>query len=99
MILKNHASAPIRKKRLSLTSKTRKEASQNKLVEKTGMPDRVKSFEEVDSSKNCPRARPGFVKLIRNGMRKEQNLIQRRPPKVETFLAGRENGIRLQKKE
>ena len=43
VILKKDISVPIRKERLSPTSKARREASQNKLVEKGGMPDRVKS--------------------------------------------------------
>ena len=75
VILINHRSAPIRKKRLSPTSKPSREASRNKFVEKGGMPDRVESFGEIDSRENCPRARPGFVKPIRNGLRKVQNLI------------------------
>ena len=75
VILINHTSAPIRKKRLSPTSKARREASRNEFVEKGGMPDRVKSFREIDSRENRPRARPGFVKPIQNGLRKEQNLI------------------------
>ena len=52
---------------------------------------------EIDSRKNRPRDRPGFVKPIRNGLRKVQNLIKCRPTRVETGLAGRENGIRFQK--
>ena len=60
VISKNHTSAPIRKERLSPTSKARREASRNELVEKGGMPDRVKSFREIDSRKNRSRARPGF---------------------------------------
>ena len=44
VILKNHASAPIRKQRLSPTSKARREASRNEFMEKGEMPDRVKSF-------------------------------------------------------
>ena len=95
MILKNHTSVPIRKKRLSPTSKARTEASRNKFVEKGGMPDRVKSFRDIDSGENCPRARPGFVKPIRDGLRKIQNL----PTRAETSLAGRKNGIRFQKEE
>ena len=74
MILINQASAPIRKERLSPTSKARKEASRNKFVEKSGTPDKVKIFGEVDSSENRPKAEPGFVKP-RNGLRKIQNLI------------------------
>ena len=38
LILINHASSPIRKERLSPTSKARREASQNEFVEKSGMP-------------------------------------------------------------
>ena len=75
VIVKNHASAPVRKERLNPTSKARREASRNQFVEKGRMPDRVKSFRDIDSRKNLPRARPGFVKLIQNGLRKVQNLI------------------------
>ena len=46
-----------------------------------------------------PRARPGFVKPIRNGLRKVQNLIKYRPSRAEISLAERENGIRFQKEE
>ena len=63
------------------------------------MPDRVKSFREIDSRENRPRDRPGFVKPIRNGLRKEQNLIECRPTRAETGLAGRENEITFQKEE
>ena len=99
MILKNHTSAPIRKKRLSPTSKARTEASRNEFVEKSRMPDKVKSFGEINSRQDHLRARPGFVKPIRNGLRKEQNLIKCRSSSAETGLAGRENGIRFQKEE
>ena len=75
MILINHRSAPIKKERLSPAYKARREASQNKFLEKGGMPDRVKSFREIDSRQDRPRARPGSVKPIRNGLRKVQNLI------------------------
>ena len=57
VILKNHTSAPIRKERLSPTSKARREAYQNEFMEKGGMPNRVKSFKEIDSIENRPRAR------------------------------------------
>ena len=63
-ILKNHASVPIRKKRLSPITKARREASRNKFVKKGRVPDRVKSFGEIDSSKNRPVAQLGFVKPI-----------------------------------
>ena len=61
VILINHASAPIKKERLSPTSKAMWEASRNQFVEKGGMPDRVESFREIDSREDRPRARPGFV--------------------------------------
>ena len=75
MILKNHASAPVRKERLSPASKARREASRNEFVEKGGVPDRVESFIEINSRQDRPRARPEFVKPIQNGLRKVQNLI------------------------
>ena len=90
MISINHASAPIRKERLSPTSKTRREAGRNEFMQKGGMPDRVESFREINSREGRPRVRPGFVKPIRNGLRKEQNLIECRPSRAETGLAGRE---------
>ena len=49
VILKYHASAPVREERLSPTSKARREASRNKFVEKSGMPDRVKRFREINT--------------------------------------------------
>ena len=64
VIVINHASTLIRKERLGPTSKARRRTSQNKLVEKGAMPDRVKSFGKADSSENRPRPRPGSVKLI-----------------------------------
>ena len=64
-----------------------------------GMPDRIKNFSEINSRQDNLRARHGFVKPIRNGLRKEQNLIECRPSRAETGLAGRENGIRFQKEE
>ena len=94
MTLINHTSAPIRKERLSPSSQARREASRNEFMKKSGMPDRVKSFREINSGKDRPRAQPGFVKLIRNGLRNVQNLIKSRPSR-----AGRENGIRFQKEE
>ena len=75
VILINHRSAPIRKERLSSTSKARREASQNEFVEKGGMLDRVESFREINSSKDRLRPRPRFVKPIRDRLSKEQNLI------------------------
>ena len=99
VILINHTNAPIRKERLSPTSKARREASRNQFVEKGEMPDRVKSFREIDSRQDRPRARPEFVKPIQNGLRKVQNLIKCRSSRVKTGLAGRNNGIRFQKKD
>ena len=98
VILKNHTSAPIKKKRLSPTSKARREVSRNKFVENGGMPDRVKSFREIDSRENRPRARPGFVKPIQNGLRKEQNLIECRPTRAETGLRGERVELHSRKK-
>ena len=66
VILIDHRSAPIRKERLSPTRKARREASRNEFVEKGGMPDRVKSFGEIDNKQDRLRARSGFVKPIRN---------------------------------
>ena len=90
VILINHTSALIRKERLSPTSKARREASRNEFVVKGGMPDSVESFREIDSRQDRPRARPGFVKPIRNGLRKIQNLNKCRPSRAETGLGGRE---------
>ena len=70
VILINHVSAPVRKERLSPTSKARREASRNKFVEKSGMPDIIESFREITSREYRPRALPGFVKPIRSGLRK-----------------------------
>ena len=75
VILINHISAPIRRERLSPMSKARGEASQNEIVEKGRMRDRVESFREINSREDHPRARPGFVKLILNGLKKIKNLI------------------------
>ena len=47
VILRNHASAPISKERLSPTSKARREASRNEFMEKGGMPDKIKGFRAV----------------------------------------------------
>ena len=88
MILKNHRSAPNRKERLSPTSKAKREASRNEFVVKGVVPDRVKSFREINSRQDRLRTRPGFVKPIRNGLRKVQKLIKCRPSRVETGLAG-----------
>ena len=99
VILINHASVPIRKERLSPTGKVRREASRNQFVEKSGVPDRVESFREIKSREDHPRAWPGFIKPIQNGLRKEQNLIKFTPFLAETGLVWRENGIRFQKEE
>ena len=54
------------------------------------MPDRDESFREINSSKDRSRSRPGFVKLIPNNRKKEQNMIYSRPSKTEIGLLGRE---------
>ena len=99
VISKNQACAPMRKEKLSQTSKARREASRNEFVEKGGVSDKIESFGEVDNRKDCPRSRPGFVKPIQIGLRKKQNLIKSRLPRVEIGLAGREWSYRLQKEE
>ena len=68
MILINHFSTPIRKERLSPTSKARREASRNEFMEKGVMPNRVESFREIDSRQDRPRAWPGFAKFIQNAV-------------------------------
>ena len=99
VILTNHTSAPTRKERLRPMSKARREASQNEFMEMSGMPDRVKSFWEINGREDHPRSRHEFVKSIRNELRKEQNLIKSKLSRAETNLARRENEIRLQKEE
>ena len=86
MILINHASVPIRKEKLSPTNKARREASCNEFVEKGRVPDRVKSFQEINSRENCSRVWPGFVKPIQDGLRTKQNLIESRMSSAETGL-------------
>ena len=78
VILINHTSTLMIKERLSPMGKARREVSRNKFLKKSGMPNKVKSFQETNSSENRQRARPEFVKPIQNGPRKEQNLIQNR---------------------
>ena len=73
-----------------------KEGGQPKLIYGKGRDARrSQSFREINSSEDRPRPRPGFVKPIRNGLRKEQNLIKCRSSRAETGLAGRKNGIRF----
>ena len=62
------------------------------------MPDRVKSFQEINSRQDRPRAQPGFVKPIRNGLRKEQNLIESKTSRAETGLAGERMELDSRKK-
>ena len=64
VILINHASAPLRKEKLSPMSKAREKASGSKFVEKGGVPDRVESFQKINGKEDCSRIRPGFVKFI-----------------------------------
>ena len=53
------------------------------------MPDRVKSFRKVDSSKKSPTVRLGFAITIQNGLRKIKNLIQSGRSRAEIGLMGR----------
>ena len=94
--MKNHASDPVRKERLNPASKARREFTRNKFVEKSEGLDRVEILGDIGRSKNH---RLGFVKPIRNGLRKKQNLINGRWSRVETGMAGRENEARFQKEE
>ena len=65
LILINHASALIRKKKLSPSKKQgRGQPSRNKLIEENRTPDKIKSFKEVHSRTNRPRDRLRFVKSI-----------------------------------
>ena len=57
------------------------------------MPDRVKSFREIDSSENRLKARFGFVRPIQNGRRKVQNLIYRGRPGQKPAWQGEWNYI------
>ena len=84
------------KEKIESNKYSKREVSQNEFMEKGGVPDRVESFGEINSRKDRPKTRPGFVKSIQNGLSKEQNLIESRPSKEETGLAGKENGIRFQ---
>ena len=63
------------KGKIESNEQSNKEASRNEFVEKGEMPDRVKSFQEISSREDRPRARPEFVKPIRNELKKTQNLI------------------------
>ena len=53
-------------------------------MEKGRMPDRVKSFREINSRLDRPRARPGFVKLIQNGLRKVWQVVRGR--RLESYV-------------
>ena len=64
-------------------------------MKKSGMPDRVESLREVNRSKNRPNSWLRFVKLIRDGLRKIKNLIESRPFRAKTGLAGRENELKI----
>ena len=59
---------------MNSTSKARREASRNKFMQKSVMPDRVEILGKVDRSKNRPRTRLGFVKRIGNWLRKIKNM-------------------------
>ena len=64
MILITPAIAQVKNERLSPTNKAKREASRNKFMEKSWLPDGVESFGQVDSREDHPRARPGFVKVL-----------------------------------
>ena len=62
--------------------------SQDKPTKEYGIPDRVDSLGKVDSGKDCPRARLGFVKLIQNGLKKIKILIENAATKTKTGWRG-----------
>ena len=82
VVLKNHTSVPIRKYGLSSSNNARREATRNNFMKEGGMPGRVESHKKVNRSKNRLKARSGFVKPVRNGLRKKQNLIEIRPTRA-----------------
>ena len=63
VILKNHASAPVRNKRLSPTSKARREANLNEFVEKGRVPDRIKSCRKDNSCSIVQEPSLGLINL------------------------------------
>ena len=99
MILINHTSAPIRKENFSPTSKARREASRNEFVEKSGMPDRVKGFREINSRQDRPRAQPGLVKPIPKWTEKDKEFDLEWTVQGGNQPGRRKNGIRFQKEE
>ena len=64
------------------------EAGINKLVEKSTMPDRVKSFGKIAIGMDYSRSCLGFIKPMQNVLRKIKNLVENRLTRVETDLAG-----------
>ena len=86
------------KGRLSPASKARRETSRNEFVEKGGVPDRVESFREINDRQDRV---PGLG-LLNHPKWTEQGTefdLKCRPSRAETGLAGRNNGIRLQKED
>ena len=72
MILINQRKRAYQKGKIESNEQGKKEASRNEFVEKGGVPDRVESFREINGSEDRSSPRPGFVKPIRNGLRKER---------------------------
>ena len=70
MILKNHASAPIRKERLSPTSKAKREPSRNEPVEEGGMPE-SKAFEKSIVKRIVRELGPGLLNPFEIDSRKK----------------------------
>ena len=100
MIFKNHATAPVRKERLSPTSKERGGGgSRNEYMKKTEMPNRIKRLRKINRSKNHWRARLGFVQPIYNRLRKLMNLINSKPTRAQTGLERIENGVKAQERK
>ena len=98
MLLKNCASAFDKKERLRPLNKAAGNASRNKLVKASGLPVRIKSLGKVYSSKDSPKAWPGFVKHILNGLRKKQNLSRVDRPGWKPAWQGERMELRSRKK-
>ena len=75
VILRNHASVPIRKK-IESNEQSKEGTIRNKFKEKGFRgAGKVKYFREINNRQNHPRSRPEFVIPIRDVLSKEENLI------------------------
>ena len=95
LVLIKHISLTVRKSKLSLSNKARREASRNKIVKESRMLGSVKSLRRI---KNRSSAWVGFVKSIQNGQRKMKNFIKSRLTRAETGPQRRASGVGLAKR-